>query len=166
MSKREGGAGSDLAFGRARQQTVQSADGLSAVQALTPGQPGQVVHRVAGPHIDRLQVLRKVIPVPGQQAEGGRHSPAGALASDHDLIRSDAQFFRMFLQPEQRRVAVLQGGGIGVVSGQPIVGGDQDRAEFHHQRQRPRAPGAGAAPAASEPADGSYGRPPEGCAFP
>ena len=71
--------------------------------------------------------------IPGQHTECCRHSPACTLTSDHDLIGADTQFLRMLLQPEQGGVTVLQGSGIGMVLGQPVVGSNQHSAELDHQ---------------------------------
>ena len=72
-------------------------------------------------------------PVMGQHAQGGGHAAPGALAPHHELIRPEADLLCVFFHIEERSVAVLQSGGIGVLFGKTIIRGDQNRPEFHHQ---------------------------------
>ena len=57
------------------QQTFQLGGGGIAVPALAAGQIGQIVHGIAGAHIQRLDVLGSVVTVTRQQAQG----PGGGM---------------------------------------------------------------------------------------
>ena len=63
------------------QQALQFGGGGIAVPALATGQIGQVVHGIAGAHIQRLDVLRSVVTMPCQQTQGlGGGMDAGGQA--------------------------------------------------------------------------------------
>ena len=60
---------SNFALGGAFQHGIKSCKGVLAAHAHAGGKLGQVFHRIAGAHIERLYVGVKIVAVAGQQAE-------------------------------------------------------------------------------------------------
>ena len=65
----------------------------------------------------------------------GRGQPAaGALATDHDAGRVDAELLGVGDEPVQRGVAVVQGGGERVLRREPVLGRERSRLGSTRER--------------------------------
>ena len=73
-----------------------------------------------------------------EHAQRRRQSAAGAFAAHHDLIAAHAELLRVLLEPQQRRVAVIQRGGVGRLAGEAVFRSDDDGMKIPHQIRRPR----------------------------
>ncbi|MDH6678518.1 hypothetical protein M2284_002721 [Rhodococcus sp. LBL1] len=120
------------------------------------GTPSELVH-LAGPDAGHAGVLvagragvaviehgadqnlggdRRGTAVAGQQGDTGCEATARTDAGDDDPLGVDAQFGRMFGDPAQSLVAVLDEGGAGRFGREPVVHGHHHRAELVEPVQR------------------------------
>jgi hypothetical protein len=77
--------------------------------------------------VEQLEADRRSLLVTRPQCHRGRERPAGAVASDRDPPRVDAELGRVLGRPGQCGVGVVQGGREPLLGGQPIAHRDHYR---------------------------------------